>query len=134
MSYDYKQTCSETVTVTCPESGARCFDNEDCLELTPSGDCSCPSPLPNSHLVSGDPPTYTITQSCEACLSTGRCRSTGTFVISKVCYYKCDDGYFWDGSSCVLAKKELVLRTFVDLKWKKPKFLVPKRKKRFKTV
>jgi len=85
--YDYTRPCN---------ADKPCSYNFLTKKCTKTKSCTCPDPLPNSHLVYSDcqtphPCSY-YDGDRTGCLN-NTCQGT--------CYYKCDEGYYWDGEACV---------------------------------
>ena len=88
---DYTQACVATGSCYC-DFDEPCVTNVDC-QIGNCG-CTCPAPLPNSHLVSN---------TCISSMSGCRCTAHGcTFgscacrCATGQCNYDCDSGYVWN--------------------------------------
>ena len=106
---DYTQSCTQGNCVaaadTCTEVFEDCRTSRNCIGGAcgaVSGSCTCPSPLANSHEVSGCTQSCVVVGTCARCVG-GMCIPSCAAVTCAIgsCGYDCDEGYEWDGENCV---------------------------------
>jgi len=97
---DYSQSCQKAGSCYCSSSLFTCRFDFQCVVNECSYSCPDPSD-PNSSLVGNDC-SVGNNYNC-ACGANGYCidNRTCTCTVSGNCYYKCNEGYYWDGSQCV---------------------------------
>ena len=101
MSYDYTQDCVSSGSCEC-DAVIYLIDGWvwGCITVSSSCACACPDALPNSSLVDEDCSVWGECPEYPNCDDWCNCRCDGGSATG-LCYYKCDDGYEWDGEQCV---------------------------------